>query len=77
MNKRRRERLNEAVQYLTKASSIVEGACDQEQDAMDNMPENLQDSDRHGSMESAVDALESASEKIDDAITLVRDAVRG
>ena len=74
MNKKRRLKLNEASQLMSRAKSIVEGVCYEEQDAMDNMPENLQESDRYTSMEDAVDEMNDATEKMDDAIALVQSA---
>lgn len=38
--------------------------CDEETNSMDNMPENLQDSERHSAMEETVDYLEDAIENI-------------
>ena len=46
MNYQRRKRLRVACSLLEEASSIVEDVRDEEQDSLDNMPENLQDSER-------------------------------
>ena len=67
MNNARRELLGRAVSLLDQAYDIVSAALDQEQDCLDNMPENLQDSERYQKMESAVDCLEGAIESIDEA----------
>ena len=76
MNNRKRNALREAVEFLNKAIIIVENVSDQEQDAIDNMPENLQDSDRYESMEYAVDSLSSATERIEEAVEYVQEAMR-
>ena len=52
---------------LTSVASVVEAVCDNEQDAMDNIPENLQATERFERMEDAVDSLNDALEKIEDA----------
>lgn len=67
MNEKRRERLRDAVRMLTSVASVVEAVCDNEQDAMDNIPENLQATERYERMEDAVDSLNDALEKIEDA----------
>lgn len=67
MNEKRRGRLRDALKMLSNAASIVENVCDGEQDCMDNYPENLQSTERFEHMESAVDSLNDALEKIDDA----------
>lgn len=67
MNEKRRERLRDAVRMLTSVASVVEAVCDNEQDAMDNIPENLQATERFERMEDAVDSLNDALEKIEDA----------
>ena len=48
---------------------------DDEKDSMDNMPENLQSSDRYTAMENAVDALEDAVQSIQDATTNIDEAI--
>ena len=50
MNDKRRKRLREAVKMLDHAWSIVELAQEEEEDGMDNMPENLQGSERYEKM---------------------------
>lgn len=68
MNKNRRLKLTLARSYLEKAVSIVEAAKDEEQDCIDNLPENLQNSERCTIMEDAVDELEEAIDNIESAI---------
>lgn len=60
MNSKRRSELENAVSLLDRVSAIVERALDQETDCLDNMPENLQMTDRYDKMENAVDSLEEA-----------------
>ena len=67
MNKERREQLSRAQKMLDDASGIISAALDQEQDCIDNMPENLLDSERVQKMELAIDNLESAINSIDEA----------
>ena len=60
MNDKRRKRLSEASALLSRASNIISDVLDEEQDCLDNMPENLQYSDRYENMEAAVDKLNDA-----------------
>jgi len=69
MNEPRRKRIREAVSYLEKARDMIDNVRDDELDAMDNMPENLQYSDRYSEMEDKVYSLGDAMERIDDAMT--------
>ena len=59
---------------LESATSTLEMITDEEQDCIDNTPDNLQESDRYSRMEDAVYALESAAERISDAIELIEEA---
>ena len=74
MNNKRRELLKSAIVLLDRASSIVSNALDQEQDCLDNMPENLQMSERYENMEVAVDCLEEAVSHLDDAKNRIEEA---
>lgn len=67
MKEKRRAALRDALKILNSASVIVERACDEEQDAVDNYPENLQSTEKFEKMEDAVDNLNEAASKIDEA----------
>lgn len=67
MNKQRREAIRRAVGFLDRARDLLQDALYDERDAMDNMPENLQSSDRYEEMDRAVDNLEDAVGSIDEA----------
>ncbi len=75
MNKKRRELLKSAIPFLTQAASIIERAVEQESDCLDNMPENLQDSDRYEKMEKAVENLDAALEHIETIKDCVSEAI--
>lgn len=67
MNNKKRESLKYADTLLEQASEIVIKVLDEEQDCLDNMPENLQASEKYERMESAVEKLEEAMEHIEGA----------
>lgn len=74
MNERRRKRLNRAINLLNQARDLVDAVRDEESDAMSNMPENFQDTERYEKMENAVDNLDEAIDNIDEAISQVESA---
>lgn len=59
---------------LEYASDIVSSVIDEEQECLDNMPENLTDSERYQKMEAAVEKLEEAAEQIGAAIDCIEEA---
>lgn len=76
MNELRREKLRGAVRTLSDVQAMVQSVCDKEEDCMDNYPENLQGSERFEQMEAAVDSLNDALEKIDDAKGHIESVIR-
>ena len=75
MNKKRRELLQSAKPFLTQAANIIERAAEQESDCIDNVPENLQDTDSYEKMEKAVESLEAALEHIESANECIDEAI--
>ena len=76
VNKKRREKLRAAISLLDRAEALVNEACDQESGALDNYPENLQESERFEKMEDAVDSLNDALESIGEARDRIEAAIR-
>ena len=75
MNKDRRKEISKAVELMNNASGMLEEAKDildcalsDEQDYLDNMPENLQGSEKYEVAESAVANLEEAVDAFDEII---------
>lgn len=73
MNKTRRETLARAASLIEEAAAAVESALeilndckDEEQEYLDNMPENLQQSDKAYTAEEAIDAMDSAIDELED-----------
>lgn len=75
MNKARRKELSRAVELLKEAQSIIESCRDEEQEYMDNMPENLQESEKYYAAEEAVNNMDEAYDEIDEAINSVESAM--
>ena len=59
--------MKQALILLERARDIVSDVEDDESDALDNMPENLQDSEQCEKMQDAIDILCDVIEHIDSA----------
>lgn len=75
MNNQKREKLRLAQDYLSKASDIVSDVFDEEQDCLDNIPENLQYSDRYEQMETVIRKLEDSMDNIESAEICLSEAI--
>lgn len=75
MNETKRKSLRDALSLISRAIIITESVCDKEQDAMDNLPENLQCTERFEAMENAVDNLNDAVEKMEEAKSQIEAAM--
>lgn len=69
MNKDRRDRIAKIKEALEDLRGQIEDLQLEEQEAFDNMPESLQQSERGQASEAAADALQSAYDAADEAIT--------
>lgn len=72
MNKERRKRIDKAIEevnqlqeVLEELHQIVEVIRDEEQEYLENIPENLQGSERYETAENAVESLENAVDWFD------------
>lgn len=68
MNAARRKEIGKAVQLLEDAKNILEYVCDEEEEAFDNMPESLQESERGEAMAEAIEILSYNYEELQDHI---------
>lgn len=74
MNATRRKDINNIIDKLDELKSQIEDLMQEEQDALDNLPESLQYSERGERMQEAVDALENASESVQEVIDNLNEA---
>lgn len=68
MNANRRKEIQRAVDMLEEAKSILEYCRDEEQDALDNMPESLQESERGQKMEEYIDQLDNSISSVEESV---------
>lgn len=75
MNKARRKKLQELMKQLESIKDELNEVQEEEQDAYDNLPENLQYSERGQQMEQAVENMSSAADYLDDIISCIEEAM--
>lgn len=68
MNKVRRTRLASIKDKIEELQELLQDIIDEEQEAMDNMPESLQGSERYEAMEEALENLGFAADNIEEVI---------
>lgn len=64
MNNQRRKQITKLIEELEAIKLTLEEIQGDEQDYLDNMPENLQDSARAEASQDAIDLLEYAGENV-------------
>lgn len=74
MNKHRRKELDEIITELENLKGRIESASDEEREYYDNMPENLQDSEKGQAADMAADALMTAIDTCDEVISSIEEA---
>lgn len=75
MNKQRRKELDTLYRKIEDLMQDLTSVLDEEQEAYDNIPENLQESDRGQAMYEAIDNLESALSSLGEAQDYILEAV--
>lgn len=75
MNKVRRKRLTEIKEKLEMLQNELEDIADEEEDYRDNIPENLQGSERYEKAEQACDALSYARDSMQELIDYIEEAM--
>ena len=73
MNYARRKEIANAIDQIEKLKMTVEFILDDEQEYNENIPENLQDSERCYASTAAIDQLEYAMENLADAVSNLED----
>lgn len=75
MNKQRRKELNEIINKLSELRDDLASLTSEEEECYDNMPENLQYSEKGEIIEAAVESLNDALDSIDNAIDSINEAI--
>lgn len=75
MNANRRKRIRESIQKIEDIRSEIEAVMDEEDEARDNMPESLHESDRYTQSEEASEALDAAINSLAEASSALEEVV--
>lgn len=60
MNNTRRSQITDIMENLSSLQTSIEELLEEEQEAFDNLPEGIQDSERGEAIQAAIDNLEEA-----------------
>ena len=77
MNKARRAELSLVAEMVEQCRDHVDALQRQEEEAFDNLPESLQDSERGSAMQEAISSLEEASGDLQSAWDCLAEAEGG
>lgn len=69
MKEERLKILKQCLKDIQNAHDVLEEVRNEEEEAFDNMPEGLQDSERGDMMQEAVDTLDEAIDRLDDVLS--------
>lgn len=75
MNAQRRKEIAKAIALIEDAIAILDSVAEEEREAYDNLPENLQYSERGERMEECAEAIESVSCELSEQIDNLNDAI--
>lgn len=75
MNKARRQQLSKWLEDMENIKNELESICSDEQEYFDNMPENLQGSQRGMDAEEVIEKMEDAVSSIEEAIGIIEEIV--
>lgn len=73
MNRHNRQQLNEAIDLLQRADQIVADIKDDEECKLENMPDNLLESEAAGRLENAINSLDEID--VQDAVDSINTAI--
>ena len=71
MTKDRKKKLNRINDQLGEICDVMQSILEEEEEARDNTPESLQETDAYYKREAACDAMEEASESVREAISVL------
>lgn len=74
MNKQRRKTLTDIYDQIAELRDLLEEVKEEEEEYCDNMPENLQNSERYEVAVEACDNLDSALSSIEEALDYIESA---
>lgn len=76
MNNTRRKELKKAIELLEEAINIIETVSDEEQEAFDNLPESIQQSERGEIMEDYIYSMDIVRDQLTSVVGEIDDIVQ-
>lgn len=77
MNKTRRKALKDVTGQIMSAREGLQVVLEEEEEYRDNMPENLQASQRYEEADTCVETLQSAVDSLDEIVESISEIVEG
>ena len=77
MNRTRREKLRTLMARLSDLRDELAEVCDEEDEARESMPEDMQYGDRYAASEECSEAMREGCSSLYEAIGYIEDAVQG
>lgn len=74
MNKARRKQIDEAISKLNDLKDEIESIMNDEEEYKDNMPENMQASEKYELAESACESLQTTIDALEEAVSNLEEA---
>jgi flagellar biosynthesis chaperone FliJ len=74
MNKLRRKQLDEIIEKIQAASEELESIMNDEEEYRDNMPENLQGSEKYETADAACESMQEAIDQLEEAVSSIESA---
>ena len=75
MNKMNRKQLSDLISRIETIHEELYEIKDGEEEKFDNMPENLQDSEKGEALSEIIDFLDSASESLNESVESIQNAI--
>lgn len=75
MNAKRRKVIDKLSAQIEEIKMAIDSLRDDEQEALDNLPDSLQETERGEKMESAIEALDYASDDLQECLDHLLEAV--
>lgn len=64
-----------SIDKINKAKNLIDDVSIEEEMAMENMPENLQETERYTSMEENVENLQASSDLLDEVLEYIEEII--
>jgi hypothetical protein len=75
MNNQRRKRLRDIIKEILVIQGKLQDVFDEEQESLDNLPENLQGTDRYANMEEYCDKMSDGISLLDEVVEIIEEVI--